>query len=299
MDVRNFFCFVTKKTMPYGGPYGIPRKTTTRRKAYLGGVVQRRRKAVATSRLKLAKPVRALVDRRIDRQIETKCQPYHFRRTQWDNLPDVQARCCQILANIGQGDERNDRHGSKIKLTSLSLKGYIQIPSYESPGSEDRSNIMFRLCVLSAKSEHFFPDVLANWAGPGNFFSQLMKPASEATPVFGDNSDMWKDINRDLFTVHYDKVFDFSRGDANGQNISPVQTNWRPDKIKFFNVKLKCKNKVLRFADATDPGTNDGINPSNYAPFLVGWWSYINGAAPSNTPVPYIEYYAKSYFKDA
>ena len=273
--------------------------TYRRRSSYLGGVVQRRRKKVATSRLKLAKPVRTLVDRRIDRQIETKVLPFHFRRTQWRNVPDTQPRCCQLLANCLQGEQRNEREGSKIKLTSMNIQGYLQIPSYEEPGSSDRSNIMFRLCVLSAKSESYYPDVLANWSGPGNYFTQLLKPNSTADPPAGQNYDMWLDINRDLFTVHYDKVFDFSRGDQNGANVTPAATLWRPDKFKKFFIKLKVKNKLLRYATEASPGSNEGLQPTNFAPFLVGWWSYTNGAAPSNTPVPYIEYYVKTRFKDA
>jgi len=283
--------------MPYGG-----RRTQlsgTSRKTYLGGVVERRRKAVKTRRLKLARPVAKLVDRRIDRQIETKVIPFHYRRTQWDNVPDVQSRCCQLMANLIQGPARNERDGSKIKLTSMNIRGYIHIPSYESPGSSDRSNIMFRLCVLSCKAEHMYPEVLSNWAGPGNWFTKLLKSQADDAPPVGENVDMWKDINRDLFTVHYDKVYDFSRGEANGQNVSPVETTWRPDKYKKFFVKLKVRNRLLNYATEHTPGTNEGIQPTNFAPFLVGWWSYTNGAAPGNTPVPYVEYYVKTRFKDA
>ena len=285
--------------MPNGRPYGVANRTATRRTSYLGGVVQRRRKAVATSRLKLARPVRALVDRRIERQVETKVNTAYYRRTQWDNVPDTQDRCIPLFPNLTQGVDRNEREGSKIKLTSMYTQGYIQIPSYESPGSEDRSNIMFRLCVLSARSEHFVPDLLANWQGTGNYFDQLLKPKAESLPPSGNTIDMWNDINRDLFTVHYDKLFNFSRGDANGQNISPVQTNWRPDMIKFFKFKMKVKNKVLRYAQDTAPGTNDGIQPTNFAPFLVGWWSYTNGAPASNVRVPYVEFFTHVRFKDA
>lgn len=274
-------------------------RTATRRKSYLGGVVQRRRKTVTTRRLKLARPVAKLVDRRIDRQIETKALPFYFRRTQWDNVPDVQNRCCQLMPNMIQGESRSQREGSKVKLTSMNIRGYLQIPSYEEPGSADRSNIMFRLCVLSCKAEAMYPELLANWAGPGNWFTKLLKASDVDGPPSGVTLDMWTDINRDLFTVHYDKVFDFSRGEANGQNISPVETTWRPDKFKKFFIKLKVKNRVLKYATEYNPGNNDGIQPTNFAPFLVGWWSYTNGAAPSNTPVPYIEYYVKTRFKDA
>lgn len=284
--------------MPYARS-AYPRPSFNTRRRYLGGVVERRRKAVATARLKLAKPVRKLVDRRIDRQIETKVLPFHYRRTQWDNVPDQQARCCQLLQNLIQGDQRDERNGSKIKLTSMNIRGYIQIPSYEEPGSADRSNIMFRLCVLSCKAEHMYPEVLANWAGPGNWFTKLLKSQADDTPPTGITNDMWKDINRDLFTVHYDKVYTFSRGDQNGNNITPAATLWRPDKMKHFFIKMKVKNKVLNYATEHTPGTNEGIQPTNFAPFLVGWWSYTNGANAGNTPVPYIEYYVKTRFKDA
>lgn len=284
--------------MPYGRSYGVTQRTASRRKSYLGGVVQRRRKAVATSRLKLAQPVRKLVDRRIDRQIETKVAIKYFRRTGWDNVPDTQARCINMFPNLNQGYERSEREGSKIKLLTLRCQGYIQIPSYFSEESNDRSNIMFRLCCLSAKSESFYPDVLANWQGTGNYFDQLLKELSESAPPTGVNRDMWAEINRDLFTVHYDKLFNFSRGDQFGLDPASGAT-WRPDMIKFFKFNMKVKNRVLRFAQDTQPGTNDGIQPTNFAPFLVGWWSYTNGAPASNIAVPYVEFYNHIKFKDA
>lgn len=278
--------------------YSRPRAST--RSRYLGGVVQRRRKAVRTARLKLATPVAKLVDRRINRKVETKVAPFHYRRTEWDNLPETQARCCQLLRNILQGDDRSERDGSKISLQSMLVRGYIQIPCYDQPQSNDRSNIYFRLCCLSAKAQGFYPDVLANWSGIGNYYSQLLKPAETAQAPDGQVQDMWRDINRDAFTVHYDKVFNLSRGDAGGVVPIPAETTWRKDVIKHFRFRLKCKNKLLRYSTAVDPGTpSESIQPQNFAPFIVGWWAYTNGAPASQAAVPYVEYYVNTRFKDA
>lgn len=278
-------------TMPYSRRDYAPKRFGGRGR-YLGGVVQRRAKAVSARRYKLARPVRALVDRRINRKLETRSMFFKFRRTQWDNTPDTQARACQVFPIITQGDTRSERDGSKITLTSGWLKGVITIPSYDSATSNDRAAISFRLCVLSCKALKSYPEVQANWSGPGNLYTQLLKGDSTAQNPTGTMQDMWEAINTDMFTVHYDKVFNMQRGQLLNPGAGGVGTAHMPAVTRPFYIKLKCKNKVVKYSDF------GLVEASNYAPFLVGWWAYQDGANPSNAAVPFIEYQSMYYFKD-
>jgi len=278
--------------MPYSRRDYVPKRFGGRSR-YLGGVVQRRRKAVAASRYKLARPVRTLVDRRIDRKIETKSILLKYRRTQWRNAPDAGQRCIQVFPSIDQGDTRDAREGSKITLTSGWVKGMITIPSYDSSTSSDRSSISFRLCMLSCKAARAFPDVQGNWPGPGNLYTQLLKGDSSASPAIGVLQDTWEPINTDMFTVHYDKTFVMNRGQLLNPGAGGVGTAHMPAVSRSFYIKVKCKNKLVRYSDFGQ------VEPTNFAPFIVGWWAYTDGAAPSAAAVPFVEFQSMFHFKDA
>lgn len=281
--------------MPYarGG-----QKRYSTRDRYLGGVVQRRQKKVKTARLKLARPVRALVDRRINRTLETKCVAYHGRRTQIDNLPDVQARCWRLVPAISQGDTRATRTGSKVRLQSMTVNGYVQIPSYDASTSNDRSSIMLRLIAFTPKGYRFTPDVQATWAGPGNLYTQFFRTEAIALAPQGVWTDQYAEVNRDMFTVHADKRMVFSRGDM--FNVPGAEgAAWRPDMTKRFSFRIKCKNKIGRFAQIDEPGfAGDPTEMQNFAPCLIAMWSFTNGAAPSAAACPFVEYLTKLNFKD-
>ncbi len=278
--------------MPYDRSTYAPKRFRGRSR-YLGGVVQRRRKAVSARRYKLAAPVRTLVDRRINRKIETKSMLLKYRRTQWRNAPDATARCIQVFPSIVQGDTRDAREGSKITLTSGWVRGMITLPSYDSSTSADRSSISLRLCMLSCKASHAIPDVQGNWPGPGNLYTQVLKGDSSASPPIGVLQDTWEAINTDMFTIHYDKVFHMNRGQLLNPGAGGVGTAHMPAIARPFYIKVKCKNKLVRYSDF------GGVEPSNFAPFIVGWWAYTDGAAPSSAAVPFVEFQSMFYFKDA
>lgn len=281
--------------MPYAR--GSQKRFSTRTR-YLGGVVQRRRKKVATSRLKLARPVRRLVDRRINRHLETKMVSYHGRRTQIDNQPDVAARCWRLVPPISQGDTRATRTGSKIRLQNLRVDGYVQIPSYDASTSNDRSSIMLRMICLTPKGYRFTPDVISTWPGPGNLYTQLFRTEAIATAPQGTWLDMHAEVNRDMFTVHADKRMLFSRGDL--FNVPGAEgAAWRPDMTRRFSFRVKCKNKIGHFAQVDEPGfSGDPTEMQNFSPVLIAMWCYTNGAAPSAAAMPFVEYLTKMTFKD-
>lgn len=280
--------------MPYSRRDYAPKKFGGRSR-YLGGVVQRRRKAVATRRLKLAKPVRKLVDRRIGLALPTKVMTYHLRRYQFTNrINDAPlTRLHTVIPDVAQGDERNDREGTKTKLTSLTIRGRISIPADDNPlyGNDDRAQIYVRMFVLSTKFQKGLSDVIAEWSGTYNpaFFKNN---ASTSAPT-GQYIDMLSEVNHELFTVHSDKVFRLTRN--YGYFPDPTSTSGaaaqRPAN-RDFSLRLRVKNKVLSY---NNPGA---VRPNNWQPFVCCMFAYGNGAAPSTSAVPYIEYLSRMTFKD-
>lgn len=282
--------------MPYGRSRGISRQTSRRRNSYFGGVVQRRRKAVAKARLKLAKPVRTLVDRRINLHQEAHSAGLMYPASAWDNAPDNNGRCIPVFPNIASGTTKQNRIGSEVRLTSGWIKGQIYLAPNRTPGNDDWASIKFRLCVLSSKTFRSMEEVINNWSGPGNLFTQLLKGGSTAVPASGDLQSIWTPINTDMFTVHYDKVYTLSRGFGVQYpipfNPATAELGYHmPAICKSFYIPIKCKNKKVMFSEFTESAA------SNYAPFLVGWWASSDGSPPTGTAFPAVSFLSHYNYK--
>ncbi len=281
--------------MKYGGTPWVKGAYSKRRKSSFGGVVQRRRSYVQTRRLKLAKPVRKLVDRRIGLQVPTKVMTYHLRRYQFSNLiiDAPLTRLHTIVPDVAQGDQRNDREGTKTKLTGLTIRGKIDIPADDNPvlGNDDRAQIYVRMFVLSAKFQKGLSDVISEWAGTYN--PAFFKNNSATSAPTGNYIDMLSSVNRELFTVHYDKVIKLNREypffpDPTSTSGATTQI---PTSREFF-IKMRVKNKVLYY------NSPSSVRPNNFQPFVCCLFAYGNGASPSTSQVPYIEYQSRMTFKD-
>lgn len=273
---------------------------TRRRATASSTVVERRRKKHSIARLKLNPTVAKLVDRRINAHDENHAVGLHYRRNQWANImtgATVTDRVVGILPNIPTASSRADREGAEVTLRSMVVKGMITIPANDTPyfGNADRADICLRLCCLSCKKYQNIATIQSNWLAGDLLFQKMLKPAQIANAPTGTNLDMWKPINRQVFTVHYDKVFNFKRGVCLPAVQLPTPSDQglahMPAINKPFRIRLKVKNKKLYFNESTDQ------SPSNFAPFIVGWWSYTNGAAPSISAVPFVEHFTQTYFK--
>lgn len=257
-------------------------------------VVRRRQARKSIKNLKLNPTVKMLVDRRIANQQENHQTFRHYRRTQWNNIPDNQLRCIQLFPPINQDTTRATRLGSELKLTSGVTKGVISIPAddnvYTPLNNGDRADIMLRLFVVSAKggvNNNFWINQYVSQILP-NF----LKPADAGVPLTGTNVDMWSPVNHDLITVHYDKVFRLKRGVGYFPDATSTSGAAHMPAINVpFTIKHKCKNKKVTFR-----GASANI-AENFDPRLIGVWSYTNGAAASAAGVPFVEAYSTWYYK--
>jgi len=275
---------------------------TTRRKAnYSSTVVQRRRKKHSVARLKLNPTVAKLVDRRINRDNESHSNGYWWRRIQWTNKisDDPNNRIVTIIPDVETGDTRINRLGAQIKLTQLYIKGKIDIPADDNPPevpplepNGDRALIYVRLMVLSCKKFRQIQEVRSNWNTGQNLNGQFFKTGDAGQAPSGQYIDMLRHINSDAFTTHYDRVYKMERNF--GYFPDPTSTSGaapqRPSSKDFY-IKLKVKNKILKYEDHTV------VQPDNYQPFVCYLFAYGNGAAPSASAVPYIEYQSTMSFK--
>lgn len=265
-------------------------------------VVRRKKATKLTKNLKLNKPVAKLVDRKIDSKIQTLHAAYHQRRFQFSNLiaDNPITRLHEVIPNVVQGVERDDRSSSTIRLLTCNIKGRIDIPADDNPyfgppplpqPNEDRAQIYVRLMCMSAKAAVPIEELTDNWA---TFYNDRFFK-NEATPFSptGQYLDMLSVINRDVFTVHYDKVYKMDRNLGYYPDLTST-SGAAPQKpvSKEFNINVKCKNKLLRYSV---PGA---AQSQNFRPFVCCLFCYGNAAAPSTVEVPFIEYLSKITYKD-
>lgn len=179
----------------------------------------------------------------------------------------------QILPSIAQSVLDNGRVGDQIRGQNLRVKGFIRLNVNEVADSTKLPQVAVRLMCLSLKN-------VSNWTNVGATaapLSSLLKKGGTTTNFSGVLSDLHAPINRDLFTVHKDMKFYLKQDYINGIGASIPSQYLSQDiskTIKFFNFNVKCK-KLMKY----DAGISSGLYPTNFAPFMVLGYSYLDGSA--------------------
>lgn len=187
----------------------------------------------------------------------------------------------RIFPRISQGVTREDRLGSKIKLTGNHLRFMFHIPPAEpstgTPGNFN-SALQCRLLVLSSKTFKKYTEVVANWTGGQILKEKYLRDGENVAYSQGDLFTLGLPVNTGLFTTHFDRKFILSRGVQVG---GPTEGRARmPDVIKTINLNMKVKNKIVQWEDDNSSETN------TYAPFAILLYAPINGGQSTTSPGP-------------
>lgn len=180
----------------------------------------------------------------------------------------------QILPAVAQSLGDNGRIGDQIRGRSLNVKGYLRLVINEVNDSTKLPQVAVRMMIVSLKNKSNFGDVTSS-ATPLN---TLLKKGGTTTNFTGVLSDLNAPINRDVYTVHVDKKYYLKQDFLNVSGPSPPSQIISQDiskTIKFFNFNIKCK-KMMRF----DNNITSGTYPTNFAPFMLLGYSYLDGSAP-------------------
>lgn len=172
----------------------------------------------------------------------------------------------QIVPNMIQGDDTGNRTGNRVTAKNLSVKGHM-IMSMAVSNISTSIRIGVRQMILVSKRYAGLTDLQANVASHLPF---LLKFGSTVQTFTGVISDLYLPINREVYTVLYDKVvyltMDFQATASGFQSVT--------DSVKFFKMNVKCKNKVLTYED-----TNLNV-PQNWNPFMCFGYAKLDGTAP-------------------
>lgn len=201
----------------------------------------------------------------------------------------------QIIPNCIESVDENGRIGDKITINRFNVNGYIRFNpalgamSLSSPGV---CQVGIRMMILSLKKSSSW-DLVTSSANP---LLNLLRRGGTTVGYSGQIADLYNPINTDLFTVHHDKKFYMSQTFTGQSTAVGFYNTDISNQIKFFNFTMKCKKKVLCY----DDGTNSGLLPTNYAPFMLIGYSYLNGQTADTVSANLgAQIQASLYYQDA
>lgn len=179
----------------------------------------------------------------------------------------------QLIPNCTSNTDENGRVGDELTVKKFEVKGYIRFnPVFNMSTADPKAcQVGIRMMILSLKKTTSW-DLVTGSATPLN---SLLRRGGTTVGFSGQIADLHNDINTDLFTVHHNKVFYMCQQFVGNSSTTGWFSSEIKDQIKFFKFTMKCKNKKLQY----DDDTNSGLLPTNYAPFMLLGYSYLNGSA--------------------
>lgn len=237
-------------------------------------------KSKKTTKAKMTeKQIKKLIDKRINKNIEDK-EAYHVINTGETTLTDFNSQINstadmqQLIPNISVGASENQRIGNQITAKSLYVSGYFKFKPSVIPNATNYPNVCVRLMILSLKTAPNYTE--ANETSTP--LNSLLRKGGTTSAYLGKLSDIFAPINTDLFTVHHNSVSYLTQSiylQPSGATVASVSADLK-NTVKFFDIKLKLKNKILKYDDTT----SSGLLPTNYGPFMLLGYTYLDGSSP-------------------
>lgn len=196
----------------------------------------------------------------------------------------VNSNYFQLLPAISQSisgeaaRKYNSRIGNELLLRSIHLKGFLEYDlSFATDLTLQNKKILVRLMVVSQKRAGNYSTAFTNISD--RMLTNGFNAGENTGPFTGAAINGVQEINRDVFTVHYEKkIYMNAPVIVPGTSTPDVAVN--PSTLKFIDKKITFGGKTgkkLTFA-------NSGATiPENFSPFIVvGYSSCSANAVPSN-----------------
>lgn len=248
----------------------------------------------------LAKKVKAIVRDELKETQEMKIAVIGEANTTVDtpSIPsgDVSASSnfVRLFPNISQGTgQYNRRVGNEIRLRELSLEMLLSYGVQTGSGNYRDQAVGIRVMILRQKDNNDYNGFVED-----SQTSKLLENGSIVTPgpsnFSGTTINLCQKINREQFSVRYDKVHYIERAREFNSGGGQLQFN-TPPRPKFVKHTLRFGKKGLKLTY----GNSASESPTNFPYLLViGYASSIDSGVASNNLVEYT-YSAKAKFTDA
>lgn len=253
-------------------------------------VIVKRKRRSNYSGLRLSAPMRNLVDRSIHKNIETKQAIVQISGGGAYGLPvqvipsaagNGNGGMFSVLPRIAQGDLRDQRQGSQIKVRSCRVTCYCVLPAATVGSQTDRSMIEMRVICGSTKGRLNYTSL---YDDTGATMSNIMRTGTSSDAFLGDFQHINLPLNHAVVTKHYDRNMILKTVTGNGDTVSNA--------VYKFSFNVPLKNKVLRYVEQE-------AYPRNAAPWLAVGWNYTNSAAGLPVAIPNFWYQTVLNYEDA
>jgi len=180
----------------------------------------------------------------------------------------------RILPNCQVGTAENQRIGEQCRLQSLSLKGHLMLSTANN--SIANSRIGVRVFIVQPRNLSGFPDVTAS----ATWLNRLLQKGGANVGFTGIISDLYAPINTDDIITYYDKVYYCTMPYIYTATLGVPTSGYSTttidylNSVKFFNIKLKVKNKLLKYDK-----DYSGDQPTSYSPVMLVGYTHLDGSA--------------------
>lgn len=196
----------------------------------------------------------------------------------------VNSNYYQLLPAINQsitgeaGRKYNARIGNEILLRSVHIKGFLEYDiSFATDTFPANKKILVRLMVLSQKRAGNYSTAFTNISD--RMLTNGFNAGENTGPFTGAAINGVQEINRDVFTVHYEKKI-YLTAPVIVPGTTDPDVGIIPSSIKFIDKKINFGGKLGRKLSFANSGATI---PENFSPFIViGYSSCSANAVPSN-----------------
>lgn len=246
----------------------------------------------------MTKLVSKVVDKKLAKKVETKrlyVEPVSANfNTQSSNnfsvLPNInQTNFYQITPPVQLGTDSQSRIGNQITPKGLYVTGHVTGDWLNIVANNSSfQTIYVRILCCSDKVNP--TDSLAYNAFSSSYANLLQKGATSTNFLFSDQTSLYRPVNRDRFTVYYDKVIKLGLYSANVGTANIDQSH----AIRRFKFKIPMR-EVWKFDDVSSRPTNVAM------PFLLcGYCPADNRNITSGATTSFVKltYYSDFYYTD-
>lgn len=250
---------------------------------------------------KLSKPMVKAIQKIVRGDVETKHAFHTSGPTAFNSGIGAGGDALRILPQMVVGTGDGQRIGDQVRARSCVIKGFFQISALQlvasalAPNPAPNSRMAVRLMVVQPKGYNNISDVQSNI---GTWSGSLLQKGATTGGFTGAISDLWAPINSEAITKYYDKVHYITTP----TNLVPTGTtttdNMSVDLSKttrFFTIKLRVKNKLLRY----DSTISSGISPASYAPVLLLGYANLDGTIDTVTTAVSLSFDTILNYEDA
>lgn len=234
----------------------------------------------------IKKQIKSIVREQLDEELESKHAITDYPAVSMKSVVpsgvvlNGQGNFFKILPEIQQsttgnaGAAYNERIGNNINLKEIDIHGYLSYNGvFASQVNLEDAKLAVRVMILRAKeandSELLFDnmptDVLLR-------FGTQTGSAAGATPYDGFPLASFRDINRDAFSVKYDKVH-YLNASVFSPGTTSTDLSVVPSGLKIFRHKLRFGKNGIKLQYSTQADTS----PNNFPYFMVVGYSSMSG----------------------